>query len=262
MDVACGDLFPIDDRIGNQKPAYMLLILLMTVMQWQQYPNDRPNGQRRRQQWSFLIQLFYLCATLHRIEIVVAFNYRQRFVSPTRESSVRGWSTSYRRQSFITLLSTQQQQRRFIRHQMQHSDATSNSTSSLPLPVSTTPNTTTDRNKKKYDLGVGKHPPFSSDTNSTTSIISSVPSSDTDDQEERNRQNGDGTGEESSSTTGTALNARLIGMNWMAPESVVKPMIQNNTTVNGLSPPPPPPDISSSRLLPETKSRRMVAYVV
>jgi hypothetical protein len=237
----------------------MLLILLMTMMQWQQYLNDRPNGQRRRQQWSFLIQLFYLCATLHRIEIVVAFNYRRRFVSPTRESSVRGWGKSYRQQSFITLLRTQQQQQRYIRHQMQHSDATSNSTSSLPSPESTTPNTTTYRNEKKYDLGVGKHPPFSSDITGTTSIISSVSSSDTDDQEERDKQNGDGTGEESSSTTGTALNARLIGMNWMAPESVVKPMILYNTAVNGLS---PPPDLSSSRQLPETKSRRMVAYVV
>ncbi len=261
-DVACDDLFrsTILDQRSSRKPFYVLLILLVTMIQWQQYLNIRRNGQRRRQQWSFLIHLLYLCATLHRIKIVVAFNNRQRLVSPTRAASVRDWGTSYRQKSFVTLVRTQQQH--FIRHQMQHSDATSNSKSSLPSPVSTTPNTTTNRNEKKYDLGVGKHPPLNSDTNSTTSLISSVSSSDTVDQslEEGDKQNDGSCGEESSPKTGTALNARLIGMNWMAPESVVKPMIQNNTTINGL--PPPPPDLSSWRQTTETKSRRMVAYVV
>jgi hypothetical protein len=122
-----------------------------------------------------------------------------------------------------------------------------------------------------YDLGVGKHSPLNSTT--TANMVTS----DTDDQPFHNTTNIN-VEQESSLTTNnnsSILNARLIGMHWMVPESVVKPSylsstIQSDvkTTVTSNQ------DSTSQQLLPqdssilnqiqlmtktEKKSRRMVA---
>jgi hypothetical protein len=166
--------------------------------------------------------------------------------------------------AFIKLQRNRQQQQIFQRH-MQHSDVTTNATSSSSASP-TTPNATRMTSPRIYDLGVGKHSPLNSST--TTNMVKS----DTDDQTNFEIE------QELSLTTNnnsSILNARLIGMHWMVPESVVKPSylsstIQSDvkTTVTSNE------DSTSQQLLPqdsslpnqmqlmtktEKKSRRMVA---
>lgn len=152
---------------------------------------------------------------------------------------------------------------------MQLSDISINSTS-LPS-ISSTPNATTTTNTRMYDLGVGKNPPLNSSTENPT-IISPTPASATDGQSSYNKTSFDIDKDYSSIENDTAvMNARLIGIHWMVPESVVKPsdMMKNDiatststaTNQNVLQPDPSSQNRKQNTKI-EKKTRRMVAYVL
>ena len=236
----------------------------------------RSMGQWKRQRWYFVIVtgvyfVSFLIATTQVVEIVTGFNNQQRSVPPNARST-RGcftkaslWSAKTRRRTFVRL----QQTRR--RLQMQHSENAGNSTSTSS--VSTSPNATTQRSTKMYDLGVGKHPPLSSSTNSSTTIISNLSSSVADIQSLKNnsevvKQSMENSEDAlSNANNSTVSNARLLGMNWMAPESVVKPsyMMINTTstttTIDQVQKQQQQQQYLEQNTNAEKKSRRMVAYV-
>ena len=239
---------------------------------------SRSNNQWKRQQRRLVIPAV-LCfvasiPTMRLVEFVSGFNYQQRFdppiTRPTRSclsTAASIWSTGTKppRRAFVTFHRTRLQQRRL---QMQHLENTANLTSTES--ASTTPNATTLLNTKIYDLGVGKNPPLSINNTSTTTISNLSSSATNIEYLSRNifaevDQQINESGEDFSpdTNTSTTLNARLIGMNWMAPESVVKPLnvARNTVPTTNINSEVQKRQYRQEKTNAEKKSRRMVAYV-
>ena len=225
----------------------------------------------RRQYCCVIIPLLFslvVLALLSQMEIVSGFTNQVRRIRirSCQWYEASFWSTMNHQTTFIKFQRLRLPQ--LHSHQIHHSDNTTNLTQrSVPRQsIDSTPNATVAvSSNRMYDLGVGKHQPLSINTdndNTTTNIPLKIVSSNAEAQFSTTFFDID---KEPSSTANntTIVNARLIGMNWMVPESVVKPSYMNaNDVSNSVT---STTDQSLQYQQPNTKieqkSRRMVAYV-
>jgi hypothetical protein len=231
-------------------------------------PHFRPNRSRRRQKPFLIVFLAAFLASPQLITVVAGFNNLPKHVPlfaalphcHIYTSDRNQWycAGKNRRRAFIKTRRSLQQLPT-LRRQMQQSDIPTNSTSSLPS-ISPTQNVTRLSSSRMYDLGVGKHSPLNSST--ADSITKNVLPSATDNETVDDNFVADN---ESSATTNNAkaMNARLFGMHWMVPESVVKPSTATaqNDNISLLRPEPSLQNSNEQMTKTEKKSRRMVAYV-
>ena len=249
------------------KSIYIESSCIMKLMIQQRLLYRPKKDHWHRQCCCVIIPLFSLVAlALQQMEIISGFTNQVRRIRSCQWYEASFWSTTNHQTTFIKFQRPRPQL--LHSHQIHHSDSTTNLTQ-LSVPrqsIDSTPNATVAvSSNRMYDLGVGKHQPLSINTdndNTTTNIPLKIVSSNAEAQFSTTFFDID---KEPSSTANntTIVNARLIGMNWMVPESVVKPSYMNaNDVSNSVT---STTDQSLQYQQPNTKteqkSRRMVAYV-